>query len=115
MPTAIATDLAPLPDEEFDIDFQDDNRGTALVNPRRLPLPQQTTLVDYLERIATALEGTVSFSPMAVQRLRPSGKDLVPGLGSEDRKHLRNMESDIAEMRAELAAQPRHKVFATWP
>ena len=102
MPTAIVTDLAPLPDERFDIDVQDDNRGTALVNPRRLPLPQQTTLVDYLERIATALESTVPFSPMAVQRLRPSGKDLVPGLSSEDRKHLRNMESDIAEMKAEL-------------
>ena len=102
MPTAIATDLAPLPDERFDIDVQDDNRGTALVNPRRLPLPQQTTLVDYLERIATALESTVPFHPMAVQPLRPSGKDLVPGLSSEDRKHLRNVESDIAEMKAEL-------------
>jgi hypothetical protein len=102
MLTAIATDLAPLPDERFDIDFQDDKRGTALVNPRRLPLPQQTALVDYLERITTALESTVPFNPMAVQQWRPSGKDLVPGLGSEDRKHLRNMEGDIAEMKAEL-------------
>jgi len=72
------------------------------VNRRRLPLPQQTTLVDYLERIAVALENTVTFNPMAVRPLRPSGKDLVPGLGSEDRKHLRSMEGDIAEMRADL-------------
>ena len=102
MPTAITTDLAPLPNERFDIDFQDDKRGTALVNPRQLPLPQQTTLVDYLECIATALESTVQFNPMTVQQWRPSGNGLAPGLSSEDRKHLGNVESDIAEMKAEL-------------
>jgi len=78
--------------------------GTVIAMERssQLRVPRLPALVDCLERIATALEGTISIGPMAVQRLRPSGKDLVPGLGSEDRKHLRSMEGDIAEMKAEL-------------
>jgi hypothetical protein len=68
----------------------------------QLRVPQQPVLINYLERIAVALESAIPFNPAPFQRSRPSGTDIVPGLSSEDRMHLKGMKGDIAEMKAEI-------------
>ena len=93
----------------------------AMERSSQLRVPQQPVLVNYLERIAVALESVLPFNPAPLQRSRPSGTDIVPGLSSEDRTHLKGMKGDIAEMKAEivqikeLLSADRGEVASTGP
>ena len=93
----------------------------AMERSSQLRVPQQPVLINYLERIAVALESAIPFNPAPLQRSRPSGTDIVPGLSSEDRTHLKGMKRDIAEMKAEivqikeLLSADRGEVASTGP
>jgi len=66
-------------------------------------LVPQHALLDYLSRIAVALENAIPLNPAPVQRTRASGTAIVPGLSSEDRTTLKAMKGDLTQLKAELA------------
>jgi hypothetical protein len=66
-------------------------------------VPQQPTLLAYLDRIAVALENAIPLDTAPVRRPRPSGTAVVPGLSSEDRTTLNDLKGDLAQVKAELA------------
>jgi hypothetical protein len=66
-------------------------------------VPQQPALLDYLGRIAVALENAIPRDNGPVRRPRTSGTAVVPGLSSEDRTTLEDLKGDLAQVKADLA------------
>ena len=75
----------------------------ALESSSQLRVPQQPELLDYLERIAVALESLIPFNPLPVPRPRGGGTDIMPGLSREDRTALKDLKGDLSQVKADLA------------
>jgi hypothetical protein len=77
-------------------------RAIALDHSSQLQVPQHA-LLDYLSRIAVALESTIPLNLAPVQKPRVSGTAIVPGLSSEDRTTLKDLKGDFTQVKTELA------------
>jgi len=77
--------------------------GIAMESASQQQVPQQPALLDYLDRIAVALENAIPLDNAPVRRPRASGAAIVPRLSSEDRTTLKDLKGDLAQVKAELA------------
>ena len=76
-------------------------------------MPQHAVL-DYLQRIAVALENVIPLNPVSVQKLHASGTSIVPGLSSADNATLKSLKSDITPVRGteRIKANNEYSYFA---
>lgn len=61
------------------------------------------TAVEYLERIAVALETGLFGGSQLSARRRPTGAMMVPGLSKEDKKALAELKADVRQIKIEMA------------
>jgi len=75
----------------------------AMDNSGQPQVPQQPAMLDYLKRIAVALENTIPLHSVPAQRHHTSGTAIVPGVSSDDRATIKSLKADMTEIKTELA------------